>query len=218
MVQAALRRLRSDEALRPSPSDCDRDLEVGLPWGINCWVEDLGRPPCVVDAAPSAGPSPGIREAVCLQPQMLELRLPRDAKPGELAVAEGPHGSVEVDPPADHKPGAKVRLRLGAPPELRIHVPRDGKPGDRLQVVRADRVKIAARIPQGMKGGDFFKVAVPAVVVAVPEGAQSGELVAFRAPAPGAKGTGEWMQAWCPDELLYGRYFAACPPLAGGKQ
>jgi hypothetical protein len=151
---------------------------------------------------------------------MLELALPRDAKPGGLAVVQGPHGLVEVEPPADHKPGEKVRLRLGAPPELRIQVPKDGKPGDRLQVVRADQVRIAARIPQGMKGGDFFKVAVPAVVVAVPEGARTGELVTFRVPAPEGKGNGKgkWMQAWCPSELLYGRYFAACMPLTSGRQ
>jgi len=60
-------------------------------------------------------------------------------------------------------------------------------------------------------------VAVPAVVVAVPEGVREGELVAFRAPAPGGKGTGEWLQACCPSELLYGRYLAACLPLASGK-
>ncbi|CAK0852361.1 unnamed protein product [Prorocentrum cordatum] len=205
-------------ALRPSPVDCDRDLEAGLPWGSNCWVEDLGRPPCVVDAAPAAEPAPGAREAACLRPQTLELRLPREARPGELVVAEGPHGTVEVEPPADHKPGTKVRLRLGAPPELRIQVPEDGKPGDRLQVIRADRVRIAARVPEGTKGGDFFKVAVPAVVVAVPEGAKTGELVTFRVPPPEGKGKGEWMQARCPSELLYGRYFAACMPLTAGKQ
>jgi len=219
MVQAdPLRSFRSDKALRSSLADCDRDLEAGLPWGSNCWVEDLGRPPCVVDAVPAAEPAPGVREAVCLQPQTLELRLPRDARPGELAVAEGPHGPVEVETPSDHKPGTKVQLRLGAPPELRIRVPEDGKPGDRLQVIRADRVRIAARIPQGMKGGDFFKVAVPAVVVAVPEGAKTGELVTFRLPPPEGKCKGEWMQAWCPSELLYGRYFAACMPLTVGKR
>lgn len=210
MVQLPRRNLRQGEPQDAGRADSERDLEAGLPWGWSCWVQDLGSPPFVVDATLGGGPSPGVAEAACLEPQLLEVRLPRSAKPGALTVAEGPHGAVEVLLPDDHRPGEKARLRLAAPPEMRVQVPEGGKPGDALQIVRVDRVRISACVPKGVKGGGFFELSAPAFVVAVPEGSRPGDAVTFREPAP--TGRHRWLQAQCPKELLYGRYFAARPP------
>lgn len=211
---ASRRSFRDGKPLDASPPEGDRDLEAGLPWS-SCWVQDLDRSPCVVDAVKCDRPAPGVPEAVCVLPQQLQIKLPQDAKPGDIAEATGPHGTVEVETPADHKPGRKARLRLGAPPEMRIQVPKDKKAGDPIHIFRMDRVKVSVRVPDGLKDGDYFNVAAPVLMVAVPDQCRPGDAVAFRDPRDG---TSQWLEARCPQELLYARYFAACIPLPGSKK
>ncbi|CAK0904702.1 unnamed protein product [Prorocentrum cordatum] len=138
-------------------------------------VQDLGRSPCVVDAAPGGGPAPGVREAASLEPQLLEVNLPRSAEPGAMTVAEGPHGAVEVQLPADHRPGERARLRLAAPPEMRVQVPEGGKPGDALQIVRVDRVRtdLSLRAP-GREGRGLLRAVRPGVSGRRPRGSAAG--------------------------------------------
>jgi hypothetical protein len=167
-----------------------------------------------VDANFCADPARGVAEATSILPQILEVQLPKETKPGDLTEVKGPHGAVEVEAPADFKPGKKVRLHLGAPPEMRIQVPKSGKPGDPLQIIRVDKIKISVRIPQGLKDGDYFNVAAPVLIVAVPEHLRPGDCVVFKDPTPGKN---QWLEAQCPKELLYGRYFAACVPLPAKK-
>jgi len=141
----------------------------------------------------------------------LQAQAPQDFQPGQQVSIQGPHGTIDVQPPASTKGGDFFQCHLAPPPELKVTVP-PGFTGSSLMFQRADGSHISVPVPSGKCPGDAFYVAPPALMVWVPQGAQAGELVSFSVRgANGDNSKVEWFMARIP-EKLYSGYFVACLP------
>jgi len=158
-------------------------------------------------------------QALATAPIQLQVNLGMDYQPGQKVIAQGPHGPIQMEPPADVKPGTTLTARLAPPPDIRIHVPPGLKAGSEMKFQRSDGVTIAVRVPKGMGPGDHFDVTPPCLMVKMPEGAKPGDFVVF----PNDNGNErQWCRARIPDAqgaISHG-YFAARlpPPEAGSPQ
>merc|ERR1712194_753980 len=149
------------------------------------------------------------------------VTLPQNHQFGNRLRVPGPHGIVEVVPPASSKPGETVRYRLAPRPEFQIEVPPGATPSSPVRFERTDGVEVCVTVPPGLRPGDMFEVTPPALMVQVPTGAVPCDQVVFR---HGSGQNAEWCRAQIPAGLTPGMYFAArLPPpdgfrAGGGEQ
>jgi len=148
------------------------------------------------------------KEAFATLPVEFTMTLSQEYKAGDMVTIIGPHGRMQVQPPPGAEPGANVRYRLGPRPDFEIRVPAGSGPGKEVKFVRKDGVSVAATVPDGMRPGDVFGVLPPAVMVLVPEGAEPGDPVVFRALG----GPPAYCRAYIPPGMRPGKYFAARLP------
>jgi len=153
------------------------------------------------------------KEAASMWPADVELAVPEGWKEGEKVAAQGPHGRVLFEVPADTKPGATQVFRLRPAPDLLLEVPKGASEGQEIFLERKDGTRITIAVPKGKAPGDTFEVTPPAVMVLVPEEAKAGDVVCFPLPGPPSK---QWFSATIPDELVLGAYFAARLPPPDG--
>jgi hypothetical protein len=199
------------------------DLEVGIQaQGPEVYSQALEAAGFTVDAEFVEDVPRGELETLATPPGRITVQLPTHFNPGEKVVVRGPHGRrMEVEAPSDGVPGEQLELRLAPTPELRIQVPLSARPGSQLQVRTASGARVRVVVPEGMLPGDFFEVAPPTLMVAVPEGAEPGDIVFFQQHKVDACGKKETQncRAEVPQELLFGKYFAArLPECPGGAQ
>mmetsp|Transcript_77449 Transcript_77449/g.166015 ORF Transcript_77449/g.166015 Transcript_77449/m.166015 type:complete len:249 (-) Transcript_77449:108-854(-) len=154
-------------------------------------------------------------ETLATPPVELSAILPMDHQPGRMVRLMGPHGPIEVEPPASAEPGFKMRFKLAPRPEFRIEVPPNYN-GSAVRLQRSDGVEISVRVPPGLNPGDKFEVTPPALMVRVPEGARAGDFAVFRhtvgVSRDGTEQT-EWIRAKVPPGVKPGAYFAARMPI-----
>jgi len=146
-------------------------------------------------------------EACSMWPSEVQLPVPADWKLGDKVPAQGPHGRIFFELPEGCVPGSVMRYLLRPEPEMRVEVPPGAKGGTSLIFERPDGSRISIAVPQGKKPGEHFDVVPPAVMVLVPEEAQTGDRVVFCLP-----GSNQWFCAPVPENLQLGKYFAARLP------
>jgi len=199
----------SEEQLLP-------DLEAGIQaLGAEIYAQALEAARFTVDSQYLQDAPRGELETLATPPGRIGVQLPMHFSPGETVVVRGPHGRrMEVEAPSDAVPGERLELRLAPTPELRIQVPLSARPGAQLQVRTASGSRVRVVVPEGMLPGDYFEVTPPALMVAVPEGAEAGEFVVFQQHEVDVNGKKETRncRARIPEELLFGKYFAARLP------
>jgi len=192
------------------------DLEVGIQaLGIDVFAQALEAARFTVDSEFAEDVPRGALETLATPPGRITVQLPAHFNPGEKVCVRGPHGRrMEVEAPPDAVPGERLELRLAPTPELRIQVPLSARPGAQLQVRTASGSRVRVVVPEGMLPGDFFEVTPPTLMVAVPEGAEPGDLVFFQQHEVDAGGKKDTKNCWAtvPQELLFGKYFAARLP------
>lgn len=197
--------------LDPEPADLERDLEMGLPPlpTKEGTVKDLGTSQSTVESQRVRARRDGEFHAAALGPGRLTVKLPPQFQPGETVSVQGPHGLLELKPPPEAQPGSKIVVRLAAPAELRICIPLGKGPGSEIKIKKNDTMEIMVTVPKGLKPGDVFDVAPPALMVAVPDGAKPGDFVVFDHTEEDGRCL---CRAKIPEELHFGRYFAARLP------
>lgn len=196
------------------PVDPDEDLEAGFPHCENM-VKELGGGSCTVDAEIVHMRHRDELETLAIPPGVITVELPSELAPGQLASVIGPHGRrMEVELPIHAQPGGKLHLRLAPQAELIIQLPVEKRPRAQMKVKKANGVEILVTVPEGIHPGGSFQAAPPALMVAVPEESKPGDFVVFRHHEAGPGGTvkTEYCRAQVPDELQFGRYFAARLP------
>mmetsp|Transcript_78948 Transcript_78948/g.223431 ORF Transcript_78948/g.223431 Transcript_78948/m.223431 type:complete len:255 (+) Transcript_78948:75-839(+) len=154
-------------------------------------------------------------ETLAIPPGEVTVDLPPETQPGQLVTVSGPHGRcMQVDAPSYARPGGRLQVKLAPRPELKVQLPPGKRPGDQIKVARASGGEVLVTVPEGAQPGGFFQAAPPALMVAVPDGSKPGDLLVFRhcEAGPGGGIKTKYCRARVPDELQFGRYFAARLP------
>jgi len=174
------------------------------------FVHALGSSPCNTTCERVRGWREGSElEALATRPVEFSVSLPQNHEPGTKLRVPGPHGTVEVLPPPETKPGETIRYRLAPRPEFQIEVPPGATSGAPVRFERADGIEVSVTVPPEHRPGDIFEVTPPALMVQVPANAVACDQVIFRS---GSGLDTEWFRAQVPAGLAPGMYFAARLP------
>mmetsp|Transcript_30147 Transcript_30147/g.64166 ORF Transcript_30147/g.64166 Transcript_30147/m.64166 type:complete len:232 (+) Transcript_30147:74-769(+) len=191
------------------------DIETGSPLLDESVMQELAGVRNTVNSERTQNPAnrldPSEYQALSTRPIELTVQLGLDFQPGMKVIAQGPHGPIQLTPPADVKPGSSLTARLAPPPDLRVTVPSGLKAGQEMKFVRSDGVTIAVPVPKGLGPGDTFDVTPPSLMVKMPEGAKAGDFVVF----PHDNGNErEWCRAQIPEAhaISHGYFAARLPP------
>lgn len=141
----------------------------------------------------------------------LQVQVPEDFEPGQKVFTQSPHGTIEVEPPAGIKGGETFQCQLAPPAALKVTVP-PGFTGSSLMFRLTDGSHISVPVPSETRPGEVITVGQPAVLVWVPQGAQTGEIVSFSIRGGnGDNNKVEWFCAQIPAKLCSGYFVARLP-------
>ncbi|CAK9057237.1 Uncharacterized protein SCF082_LOCUS30739 [Durusdinium trenchii] len=134
------------------------------------------------DVSGSDPASWGIPLALASPPVIIEAIAPSDGSHWIRVDVEGLPFEILVRVPPKAKPGERVSIDLGAPPDFEVRVPSSsGK-------IYHDGLEFD--VPEHLGPGDYFKVTPPSMTVKAPCSCVTGQPIAFRG------GPGLWEDQW----------------------
>lgn len=146
---------------------------------------------------------------LAVPPQDLFFIAPPGFKPGQLLSVQGPLGPLQVQAPADVKPGNHITVRLAAPFQHKVIVPAGAKPGDAVTFKGESGNELQVIVPRGKKPGQAFLVSPPVTMLQIPYGAVAGDQLLFYLPIGFGKDASKQLAATVPPNMVPGQYFAA---------
>jgi hypothetical protein len=155
-----------------------------------------------MDAKTQAPPMQPVFNVQATLPQDLSFKAPKGCVPGQVLCVQGPHGPLHVQAPPGVKAGQTCTVRLAAPFHHEVFVPAGARPGQKVTFTGENDEELEAIVPPGKRPGETFRVSPPVVMVPVPPGAVTGNLIAFTTPK------GDALIAPVPENVGFGQYFA----------